>query len=63
MEIKQDIKSYVGEMGFNAYKASSIIAIAPTEQKSLCLKMIAEDIDQNRQFIKEENEKDVGQAC
>ena len=63
MEIKQDIKSYVGEMGFNAYKASSIIAIASTEQKSLCLKMIAEDIDQNRQFIKEENEKDIVQAC
>ena len=62
MEIDQDIKFYVDAVALDASKASSVISIASSEQKSLCLKSIAEDIDQSRALIRKANALDLDNA-
>ena len=62
MELDQDIKYYVDAVALDASKASSVISIASSEQKSLCLKSIAEDIDQSRGLIREANALDLDNA-
>ena len=62
MEIDQDIKYYIDAVALDASKASSVISIASSEQKSLCLKSIAEDIDRSRGLIREANSLDLNNA-
>jgi len=62
VEIDQDIKYYIDAVALDASKASSVISIASSEQKSLCLKSIAEDIDRSRGLIREANSLDLNNA-
>ncbi len=62
MDLDQDIKSYVDAVALDAKKASSVISVASSEQKSLCLRTIAEDIDTRRDFIKKANGLDLDNA-
>jgi len=62
LDIDQDIKSYVDAVALDASKASRTISVASSEQKSMCLKSIAEDIDKRRGFIREANARDLGAA-
>ena len=62
MDIDQDIKSYVDAVALDASKASRTISVASSEQKSMCLKSIAEDIDKRRGLIREANARDLDAA-
>ena len=62
MDIDQKIKAYVDAVALDANKASRTISVASSEQKSMCLKSIAEDIDKRRGLIREANARDLDAA-
>ncbi|MBN2613020.1 MAG: gamma-glutamyl-phosphate reductase, partial [Bacteroidales bacterium] len=53
------MKELILEKGRNARNASRELAKINTAVKDLALKYIAEELEQNRQLIKKENEKDL----
>ncbi len=55
----QDIAAYMQQVGSRARAASRILAAASTAQKNAALLAIAEDIDRNRDFLIQENSKDM----
>ena len=55
----QDIASYMQEVGSRARAASRILAAASTAEKNSALLAIADDIDQNRETLIQENSKDM----
>ena len=60
--MKSEIESYVTEVGADAREASMSISTATFEQKSKCLRSIAEDLDKNRSSIKQTNLEDMNNA-
>ena len=60
--MKLEIESYLGEVGVDAREASISISSATLEQKSKCLKSIAQDLHKNRSSIKETNIEDIKNA-
>ena len=56
--MKSEIESYLGDVGVDAREASISISTASLEQKSKCLKFIAQDLHKNRSSIKETNIED-----
>jgi len=55
----QDIASYMQEVGSRARAASRILAAASTAEKNSALLAIADDIDQKRETLIQENRKDM----
>ena len=60
--MKSEIESYMTEVGADAREASMSISTATFEQKSKCLRSIAEDLDKNRSSIKQTNLEDMNNA-
>ena len=60
--MKSEIESYLGDVGVDAREASISISTATLEQKSKCLKSIAQDLHKNRSSIKETNIEDIKKA-
>ena len=60
--MKSEIESYIGDVGVDAREASISISTASLEQKSRCLKFIAQDLHKNRSSIKETNIEDIKKA-
>ena len=60
--MKSEIESYIGDVGVDAREASISISTASLEQKSRCLKSIAQDLHKNRSSIKETNIEDIKRA-
>ena len=57
--MKSEIDSYLGDVGVDAREASFSISTATLEQKSKCLRSIAEDLHKNRSSIKKINIEDI----
>ena len=57
--MKSEIESYLEGLGGDAREASISISTATLEQKSKCLRSIAEDLHKNRSSIKEKNLEDI----
>jgi glutamate-5-semialdehyde dehydrogenase len=55
----QDIAAYMQQVGSKARAASRTLAAASTAQKNHALLAIADDIDQNRDYLAQENSKDM----
>ena len=60
--MKSEIESYLEGLGVDAREASISISTATLEQKSKCLRSIAEDLHKNRSSIKEKNLEDINNA-
>ncbi len=60
--MKSEIESYLGDVGVDAREASISLSTATLEQKSKCLKSIAQDLHKNRSSIKETNLEDIKKA-
>ena len=60
--MKSEIDSYLGDVGVDAREASFSISTATLEQKSKCLRSIAEDLHKNRSSIKKANIEDINKA-
>jgi len=60
--MKSKIESYLEGLGDDAREASISISTATLEQKSKCLRSIAEDLHKNRSSIKEKNLEDINNA-
>ena len=60
--MKSEIDSYLGDVGVDAREASFSISTATLEQKSKCLRSIAEDLHKNRSSIKKANIEDINEA-
>ena len=60
--MKSEIESYLADVGVDAREASISISTATLEQKSKCLKSIAQDLHKNRLSIKETNIEDIKKA-
>jgi len=58
-EFNADLKQYMADMGQNARKAAAQLAYASSGQKNSALLAIAEVLDQRRDFILQENQKDL----
>ena len=57
--MKSKIESYLTEVGINAREATASISTATLEQKSNCLRSIAEDLHKNRSLIQQTNLEDI----
>jgi len=55
----QDINNYMQDVGERARTASRILAAASTAEKNSALQAIADDIDQSRNTLIQENQKDM----
>ncbi len=55
----QDINNYMQDVGEKARAASRILAAASTSEKNSALQAIADDIDQSRDTLIQENRKDM----
>ena len=60
--MKSEIDSYLRDVGVDAREASFSISTATLEQKSKCLRSIAEDLHKNRSSIKKTNIEDINKA-
>ena len=60
--MQSEIDSYLGDVGVDAREASFSISTDTLEQKSKCLRSIAEDLHKNRSSIKETNIEDIKKA-
>ena len=58
-EFNADLKQYMADMGQNARKAAAQLAYASSGQKNAALLAIAQVLDQGRDFILQENQKDL----
>ncbi|MEN2997793.1 MAG: glutamate-5-semialdehyde dehydrogenase [Brevinematia bacterium] len=54
-----DLRSYVVDIGVRSKEAFRVISKAPTKQKNLALSLIAKYLGENKDYILEENKKDV----
>ena len=57
--MKSEIESYLTKVGVDAKEASVLVSTATSEQKSKCLRSIAEDLHKNRSLIQQANFEDI----
>jgi gamma-glutamyl phosphate reductase len=62
-EFSTDLNRYMSELGQSARAAAAVLAYAQPEQKNQALLEIATVLDQRRDFILQENRKDLDAAA